>query len=202
MPSLRRSGHHGRRRAHRPHRACAPGAGALLGPHQHPAVVPGLPRAQAPRGKGRAFAQFKMSLSPNNYHSTTRVRHAYPSRRSNRQLFLFADWGPCSPFRRLNVCASSKPRPAARASPRRLRSSTSHPRPLRTASRTEGPAARSTCMTGPCCMISDGTMTGRTGSRARASRRRTSRGRRASASTAWWSTPQRRAWGRLSDARR
>ena len=53
----------------------------------------------------------------------------------------------------------------------------------------------------PCCTISDGTPTGRTGSRARANRRRTSRGRRASASTAWWSPPPSRAWGRLSDTR-
>ena len=60
---------------------------------------------------------------------------------------------------------------------------------------------RSSCMTGPCCTISDGTPTGRTGSRARANRRRTSRGRRASASTAWWSTPPWRAWGRLWDPR-
>ena len=67
--------------------------------------------------------------------------------------------------------------------------------------RAEGPATRSSCMTGPCCTISDGTPTGRTGSRARANRHRTSRGPRASDSTAWWSTPPSRAWGRLWDTR-
>ena len=68
--------------------------------------------------------------------------------------------------------------------------------------RGEGPATRSSCTTGPCCTISDGTPTGRTGSRARANRRRTSRGPRASDCTAWWSTPPWRAWGRLWDTRR
>ena len=48
-------------------------------------------RRQSTAARGHAFAQIKMAHSPKAFRFTTRVRHAYPSRRSNGQLFLFGD---------------------------------------------------------------------------------------------------------------
>ena len=53
----------------------------------------------------------------------------------------------------------------------------------------------------PCSTTWGGTPTGRTGSRGRASPRRTYRGPRASASTAWWCRPRWAAWESRWDAR-
>ena len=63
------------------------------------------------------------------------------------------------------------------------------------------PAARPRCATGRCSTISAGTPTGPTGSPARASRRRTSRGPRASASTRCWSRRRRAGSAPPSGAR-
>ena len=67
--------------------------------------------------------------------------------------------------------------------------------------RAAGPAAPPTSTTGRCSTTWDGTPTGRTGSPARASPRRTCRGPRASASTACWSRPRCTASARSSAAR-
>ena len=60
---------------------------------------------------------------------------------------------------------------------------------------------RPTCRTGRCSTIWDGTLTGRTGSGAKGSRRRTCRGPRASASIVCWSRPRCTGSVPRSDAR-
>ena len=73
------------------------------------------------------------------------------------------------------------------------------PRPARRAR--AAPGTRPTWTTGPCSTIWDGTPTGRTGAPARASRHRTCRAPRASASTACWCRPRCAASGPPSGAR-
>ena len=65
---------------------------------------------------------------------------------------------------------------------------------------TGSPAARPSWTAGRCSTTWAGTPTGRTGRPARTSPRRTSRGPRASASTACWSTLPTRGWGPPSGA--